>query len=115
MPKYEYTEMAYIHHQPGVALERLNELGAEGWAPAFQVGRTVILYREVGDGDAPAIQNPDADVEDWREIYPTLPDDVLEGIDADGVAEVMGDDFELPTRTTLNRWAEEARESMGGE
>jgi hypothetical protein len=112
MPRYEYTEMAYIDHQPGIALERLNELGAQGWGPAFQVGRTLILCRELGEF-APETRKPDADVEDWREVYRTLPDDVLEGIDADDVAEVMGEDFELPTRTTLNRWAEEARESVG--
>jgi hypothetical protein len=111
MPQYEYTEMAYIHHQPGMALDRLNELGAQGWAPAFQVGRTVILYRELGEF-APEVHKPDADVEDWREIYPSLPSTTISNIDADGVAEVMGDDFELPTRTTLNRWAEEARESV---
>jgi len=118
MPKYEYREMSYLHHARREGLERLNALGAEGWKPAFAVGRTVVMMREVGDDASDWIMRgtgpkAEATVDDWREVYPTLPDEILEGIDADGVAEIMGGDFELPTRTTLNRWAEEARESVG--
>jgi len=110
MPKrYEYTEMVYVHHAKRDALDRLNALGAKGWAPAFYVGRTLILVREI---DNPAIKElPDADIEDWRAIYPELPDEELADMDADGVAALMGGRFDLPTRATLNRWAQEARES----
>jgi len=108
MPTYEYMEMLYLHHAKREGLERLNELGAQGWAPAFQVGKTLILYREA----PPTVTKlPDADIEDWREIYPALPDDELAEMDADGVAALMMSDFDLPTRATLRRWADEARES----
>lgn len=30
-------------------MQKLNELGAENWQPAFVIGNTIILYRAVGD------------------------------------------------------------------
>lgn len=111
MPQYEYREMAYLHHARREGLERLNEMGAEGWRPAFAVGRTVVMMREVGD----AMERAEATIDDWRDIYPTLPDAALYDLDADAVAEIMGGDFELPTRSTLNRWADEAKEAAGVE
>jgi len=108
---YEYTEMMYMHHKRKEGLDQLNALGAQGWAPAFQVGKTLILYRKVGAGTN-AKPLPDADIEDWRAIYPTMTDAELADVDADGVAELMGKAFVLPTRATLNRWAQEARESV---
>lgn len=102
-------EMQYIDYQePGDALRRLNEFGAQGWRPAWRLGRLLILYRE----DAVAETLPQADIENWRDVYPLLTDEELAGMDADTVEELMSEDFELPTRATLNRWAQEARESV---
>jgi len=126
MPKqYEYREMMYLHHARREGLEQLNELGAEGWGPAFCIGRTLILAREVeGAGGDEEIEDseepesfglPEATVDDWRDIYRALPDEQLVDIDADGVETLMAEAFDLPTRSTLHRWADEARESVSVE
>ena len=123
--QYEYREMMYLHHARREGLEQLNELGAEGWGPAFCIGRTLILCREVNDEpvepeaedseEAESFGLPEATVDDWRDIYRALPDEQLDEIDADGVETLMAEAFALPTRSTLHRWADEARESVSVE
>ncbi len=112
MPQYEYMQMIFVEYRKGALMKQLNELGAEGWGPALAVGRTVILYREVGAMAETAKGLPDADIEDWRALYPVLTESELADISADDIEKLMGEDFALPTRATLNRWANEARESV---
>lgn len=116
MPKYEYMQMTYMHHRAMEGLDRLNELGGEGWAPAFCIGRTLILCREYWETADGGPDLGEATIDDWREIYPDVSahcDVELRDITADDVADVMSDlGYDLPTRSTLHRWAEEARESV---
>jgi len=115
MPKqYEYREMMYLHHAQREGLDRLNELGAKGWAPAFEVGRTLILVREV-EGDDASAPLREATIDEWRDVYEGMDPGALAEIDGDTVGEIMeAKGYSLPTKTTLNRWADEARESVGG-
>lgn len=111
--QYEYREMMYLNHARQDALDRLNEAGRKGWAPAFAIGRTLVLVREM-DGDAPTeATRPEATVDDWREVYEAIVPGALAEMDAETVGEIMeGKGFALPTRTTLGRWADEARKTV---
>jgi hypothetical protein len=108
MQRIEYKQARYIDrpHQNQKAVDVLNELGKEGWRPAFSVGRYLILWRE----------RVEATIEDWRNIYAEVDEETRAALDGDAVAALVEKaGFAPPSRATLNRWAGEARGKVDAE